>query len=88
VGRASITFGFTVAGIAGRELISGDWKRRLHGAYPIAADALSATATVESARLLADTPQVGVELAQQILHQFGLNVPDQVLYDCQAKDLA
>lgn len=84
---SSITFEFTVAGIAGRELISGDWKRELHGPYPIAADALGATAVVESARLLADTRQVGVELAQQVLRQFGLNVPDQVLYDWQAKDL-
>lgn len=84
---SSLTFEFAVAGVAGRELISGGWNRELRGPYLNAADVLETTAVVDAARLLAHTRQVGVEIAQEILRQFGLNVPDQVLYDWQAKDL-
>jgi hypothetical protein len=79
----SIAFDVALAGIAGRQLISGDFNRDLDGPYMIAADALDATAVVDSSRLLADTREVGVELAQQLLHQFGLDVPYKVLYDWQ-----
>lgn len=80
---ASIAFDVSLAGIAGRQLISGDFKRDLDGPYVIAADALDATVVVDSSRLLADTREVGIELSQQLLHLFGLNVPDKVLYDWQ-----
>lgn len=81
----SVSFDVALAGIAGRELISGDYRRDLSGSYRPAADTLETMTAVDSARLLADTRQVGVELAQQLLQQFGLSVPDQVLYDWQAR---
>ncbi len=80
---ATISFDVSLIGIAGRQLISGDFKRDLNGSYLISANQLEATVVVDSARLLADTREVGVELAQQLLHQFGLDVPNKVLYDWQ-----
>ena len=46
---------------------------------------LCAVVPVDSTPLLAETRQVGVELAQHLLGQFGLKVPDQVLLDWQAQ---
>lgn len=66
----SITFDVALGGIAGRELISGDWNRDLDGPYLIASDTLRATFAVDSARLLTETRDVGVELAQLLLGQF------------------
>ena len=80
---ATISFDVSLAGIAGRQLVSGDFNRDLNGSYLISANELEATVVVNSARLLADTREVGVELAQQLLHQFGLDVPDKVLFDWQ-----
>lgn len=80
---ATISFDVSLAGIAGRQLVSGNFNRDLNGSYLISANELEATVVVNSARLLADTREVGVELAQQLLHQFGLDVPDKVLFDWQ-----
>lgn len=83
----AVAFDLALAGIAGRELVSGDWKRELNGPYLISAGTLEAIAVVDCSRLLAAPREVGVELAQQLLHQFGLDVPDQVLLDWQAQTL-
>lgn len=80
---ASIVLDVSLAGIAGRQLISGDFRRDLHDSYRISADRLTATLVADGARLLADTPGVGIELAQELLHQFGLNISDKVLFDWQ-----
>lgn len=81
----SVSFDAALSGIAGRELISGDWKRELDGPYLVASNTLHASASVDSARLLTETRHVGVELAQLLFGQFGLQVPDQVLLDWQAQ---
>jgi hypothetical protein len=80
---ASIAFDVSLAGIAGRQLISGEFRRDLSDSYMVSADELEAILVVDGARLLADTPEVGVGLAQQLLQQFGLNIPDKVLFDWQ-----
>lgn len=78
-----VTFDVSLRGIAGRELISGTWERELDGPYLIAAETLSSTANVGSTKLLAATRAVGVELAQALLRQFGLDLPNQILADWQ-----
>ncbi|MBM7506459.1 hypothetical protein JOE61_000273 [Nocardioides salarius] len=82
-----ITFDVGVSGVSGRELISGDHRRQLYGPYISPLDTLETHQSVASARLLTEPRQVGVELAQDLLKQFGLNVPDQVLFDYQAQIL-
>lgn len=79
----NITFAVSVNGVAGRELISGDWRREMHGPYLTSANRLTATEVVDSTRLISNPRQVGVALAQLLLRQFGLDVPDQVLMDWQ-----
>jgi hypothetical protein len=70
-------------GIAGRELISGDWARELLGPYLMSADSLRANEVVDSARLVANPRKIGVDLAQLFLRQFGRDLPDQILMDWQ-----
>lgn len=70
-------------GIAGRELISGDWQRELHGRHITQTDSLTARVVHPTPVLLAAPRGVGVELAQQILRQFGLEVADKVLMEWQ-----
>ncbi|WP_109474816.1 helix-turn-helix domain-containing protein [Ornithinimicrobium cavernae] len=78
-----VAFDVTLSGIANRELVSGDWQRELHGPYRMASNELETQLGVSTTRLVADTRTVGVELAQGLLRQFGLGVPDQVLFDWQ-----
>lgn len=81
---ASISFDLALVGVAGRQLIAGERSRELGNRFLVAADRLEAKADVESTRLLSDTRQVGVELAQQFLQQFGASIPDKTLLDYQA----
>lgn len=81
----SVTFDVSLSGIAGRELVSGDWKRELHGPYYAPAGHLVAALDAATPRLLSQPRVVGVELAQQLLQQFGLNVSDQVLFEWQSE---
>jgi hypothetical protein len=83
----SITITVALDGIAGRQLISGDWNRELDRDYLIHADRLTATETRSTADLLANPREAGVALAQTLFKRFGLNVPDQVLIDWQEKVL-
>ena len=64
-------------------MISGAWQRQLHGPYVVSADRLTASEVVASPALLADPRGTGVRLAQRVLEQFGLDVPDRVLMDWQ-----
>ncbi len=79
----TVTLEVSLRGIQGRELVSGDPRRQLFGPYLSAADAFSATRSLEVSELLTDARAVGVEVSQRILRQFGLDVPDQVLHDYQ-----
>ena len=83
----SVAFDVAIAGVNGRELVSGDFKRELHGPYLAAAERFDGTTVVDAAALLEDARGVGVGLAQQLLQQFGLDLPDQVLLDWQAQVL-
>jgi len=83
----SVAFDVAIAGVNGRELVSGDFKRELHGPYLAAAERFDSTTVVDAAALLEDARGVGVGLAQQLLQQFGLDLPDQVLLDWQAQVL-
>ncbi|MEU1899322.1 RNA-binding domain-containing protein [Nocardiopsis dassonvillei] len=79
----TITFEVALDNVGGRELISGDSRRELHGPYTVTANRLETSIPIEVPRLLTTPRQVGVELAQKLLRHFGLNVPGQVLFDYQ-----
>jgi len=83
MGLDQVTFDVALDGIAGRQLITGVFERDLPGHYIATGNRFEATETVELGNLLADPAAVGVQLAQRILLQFGLNTPDAVLYDWQ-----
>lgn len=84
----TVTFDVVLNGVAGRQLISGDWDRELHASYLMKADRLQATQSVGRAELLSKPREVGVNIAQEILGQFGAQLPEQVLMDWQEKVLA
>jgi hypothetical protein len=71
------------APVAGSLTEPGDWLRELQGPYLVLADRLSGSEVVNSARLIASPRQIGVALAQVLLQQFGLDLPNQVLMDWQ-----
>lgn len=79
----AITFDVSLQGIAGRQLISGDRRRELHASYVVQADALVASRALQTKELIARPREVGVSLTQDILGQFGLQLPDSVLMDWQ-----
>jgi hypothetical protein len=85
LGLDQVTFDVALDGIAGRQLISGDSWREVDGLHIAAANRFHATETVDVTTLLEDTRGVGVELAQRLLRQFGLEVPDEVLFEWQDK---
>ncbi len=87
LGSETITIAAALNGVAGRELISGDWTRELHGNYLIQADQLQVQRVLDSTAVIADSRRVGVNVAQALLRQFGLDVPDVVLLDWQAQQL-
>jgi hypothetical protein len=80
---SSVTFDVALDHIQGRELISGDFGRELHGPYIVATDRLSASFLIEVTQLVAEPREVGVQLTQGLLRQFGLSLPDQILFDWQ-----
>jgi hypothetical protein len=82
-GCDAITFQVALDGVSGHQLIAGDWRRELHGPYMVGADRLEFARMVGSAQLLEAPRGVGVDLAQGLLSQFGLTIPDQVLFDWQ-----
>lgn len=79
----SVTIDIALGGIAGRQLISGSWKRELHQNYIVSANRLPATASATTAELLQNSVDLGIRLTQLLLAQFGLDLPDQVLFDWQ-----
>lgn len=76
-----------LVGIGGRELISGDHNRELHGPYTVDVEQVHTSRTLDVARLVAEPRAIGVELAQDIFGQFGTDLPDQVLFDWQQQIL-
>ena len=83
LGADTVTIDVVLENIAGRELISGDWKRELHGRYITQADALTARIAHPAPALLAAPRAAGVDLTQQILRKFGLEVADKPLMEWQ-----
>ncbi|KZF02229.1 hypothetical protein A2J03_29115 [Rhodococcus sp. EPR-157] len=79
----TITFEITLCNIAGRQLISGDQKREISNNLIVKADRLSASHTFTATQLITDTRLAGVDLAQDILSQFGANISGQILLDYQ-----
>jgi hypothetical protein len=75
----SVTLRMSMNGIAGRELISGDWKRELHGPYTFAGNTISSERGFSSTDLLTKAREAGVDVSQDLLRPFGLDIPDQVL---------
>ncbi len=82
---ATMTVSVSLRGVAGRELISGDWERELHGPYIVHTDVLEAEVELATSTLVADPLATGIALTQRVLGQFGLEVPDQLLEDWQAQ---
>jgi len=83
----AVTVEVSLERITGRELVSGDFKREIHGPYLAAGTRFAGKIALDVSALLEDPRTVGVILAQQLLQQFGLGVPDKVLFDWQAKEL-
>lgn len=81
----TVTFDVSLDRIAGRELVSGDWRRELYGPFMTSADRFAGSLGVDVANLLATPRDVGVDLTQQLLRQFGVDIPDKVLADWQAQ---
>lgn len=81
-----LSFVVGLGNIAGRQLISGSSEDEYGRARLIVyADQLTATRQVDSAALLSNVRGVGVSLAQDLLRQFGLDVPDRVLLQHQER---
>ncbi len=74
-----------LAGVAGRELISGDEREHVRPGLIVHRDRLSYQRQFKTAALLADARHAGITLAQGILRQFGLDLPDAALNDMQAR---
>jgi hypothetical protein len=87
VGSETVALSVTLEGVAGRQLVSGERERDLPGDYVVHADALSVEHVLDSTALIADTRQAGVAVAQGLLRQFGLNLPDGLLLDWQGQIL-
>jgi hypothetical protein len=83
MGCESVTIAASLNGIAGRQLVSGDWKRDIPGRYIVNAPRLETTNIVDAGTLIRDTRRIGVQITQGLLSQFGLDVPDQVLLSWQ-----
>lgn len=78
-----IGFEVHLNGVGNRQLITGDFRRDIDETYVVAADHLESSTTISTTTLLEDARNVGVALAQALLRQFGLDLPDQVLLDWQ-----
>ncbi|ROS23723.1 helix-turn-helix domain-containing protein [Cellulomonas sp. PhB150] len=87
LGGVPMTFRIALRGMAGRQLISGDWERELHSDYRTASATLEHVERFDATELVADSRAAGVRLAQAILRLFGLNLPDQTLRDWQERVL-
>lgn len=87
LGAETVTIDVSLENIAGRELISGSWDRELHGRYITHAEVLTARVVHPAPALLATPRAIGVDLAQQILRKFGLDVPDKTLMEWQDSTL-
>lgn len=78
-----VTIDLDLANIDGRQLVSGAWERELPGRYLVATNRLESRRHVTNIDLLGDPRGIAVSIVQDLLGQFGLNVPDQVLMDWQ-----
>lgn len=85
VGAETVTFNIALRNVAGRELISGDVRRRSARTYVTHATDLVATAQLSLTDLIAEPRHSGVDLAQLLLQQFGTDIDDQTLLDWQAQ---
>jgi hypothetical protein len=83
LGLDQVVFEVALEGIAGRQLISGDWKRGLPGRYVASANRFEGDLCVGIPALLESPARVGVALTQRLVQQFGLDVPDELLFDWQ-----
>ncbi|GEM_PF-698168 len=85
IGANTVTFDIALRNVAGRELISGDLRRRSARTHVTHEPRLSATAQFALTDLIAQPRQRGVDLAQLLLQQFGADITDQTLLDWQAQ---
>lgn len=83
----TITFDIALRHIRGRELISGDPRRRSHHTRITQATDLADSVTLSTPTLVAAPRHQGVELAQHLLRKFGANIADQTLLEWQAQIL-
>lgn len=81
----TVTFDVALRNVAGRQLITGDFRRRSPRTYVTHEPDLVATAQFALSDLIAEPRQRGVHLAQLLLQQFGADIDDQTLLDWQAQ---
>lgn len=80
-----LRFDISLAGIAGRQLIAGSTDDHVRDGLIVYADQLTASRQIDSTAVLSDVRGTGVSLAQDLLRQFGLDVPDRVLLEQQQR---
>lgn len=78
-----VTFEVGLEGIANRQVVSGDFARHYEGRSVASVNRFETAETVDVATLLDDPAAVGVKLTQQLLQQFGVQIPAAVLYEWQ-----
>ena len=85
LGAKHVEMVIELAGVAGRELISGDEREHVRPGLIVHRDRLRYRRQFATAALLANARDAGITLAQGILRQFGLDLPDAALNDIQAR---
>lgn len=79
LGVETVTFDVELKGAVGRELVSGDRRRDLHGSFRGPSGPIRAAVTINSENLIASPRPIGVELAQQVFRGFGLKADKDIL---------
>lgn len=86
-GSADFVFDVELVGMTGRALVAGDPSRQLHGLYIFAEPKIHYRSAVDTARLVAETRAVAVEISIEIMSRFGFFAQKTMLMEYQATTL-
>jgi hypothetical protein len=80
-----VGFAISLEGVSGRQLIAGDERDSVRSGLIVHRDRLTDIRELSTEQLLADVRGAGITLAQSLLGQFGLDLPDSALIDLQQR---
>ena len=80
-----VSFAVGLAGVAGRQLIAGDHRESIRPGLIVHRGILTTERQISTETLLANVRGTGISLAQGLLTQFGLDLPDTALNDLQQR---